>query len=203
MRKPSFIPAFLAYLLALASIPVHAAPFVISDPYPANGPQPTEFVITVSGQSAPVIVPATATAQGTILSRDVAGIAGWKRSRRKRATHGESPPRAALSPSPLERRPRPAGLVSRPNNPSSEMMLPWGNFLRPKDSLGRESRTLFFVAVSWLMMTLRFMAGGLAFEYGPIHWDIAPALVTDYGVAVAAVIAVWVGREWVRGKTDA
>lgn len=83
------------------------------------------------------------------------------------------------------------------------MMLPWGNFLRPKDSLGRESRTLFFVAVSWLMMTLRFMAGGLVVEYGPIHWDIAPALVTDYGVAVAAVIAAWVGREWVRGKSDA
>ena len=83
------------------------------------------------------------------------------------------------------------------------MMLPWGNFLRPKDSLGRESRTLFFVAVSWLVMTLRFMVGGLSFEYGPIRWDIAPALVTDYGVAVAALIAAWVGREWVKGKADA
>ena len=83
------------------------------------------------------------------------------------------------------------------------MRLTWGNFLQPRDSLGRESRTLFFVAVSWLMMTLRFIAGGLAFEYGPIRWDIAPALVTDYGVAVAAVIAVWVGREWVRSKFDA
>ena len=75
MSKPSFIPAFL---FALASIPVHAAPFVISDPYPATGPQPTEFVITVSGQSAPVIVPATSAAQGTILKWDVAGIAGSK-----------------------------------------------------------------------------------------------------------------------------
>lgn len=83
------------------------------------------------------------------------------------------------------------------------MSLPWGNFLRPRDARGRESRTLFFVAVSWLTMTLRFVAGGLAFEYGPIHWNIAPALVTDYGVAVAAVIAVWVGREWVRSKPDA
>lgn len=82
------------------------------------------------------------------------------------------------------------------SDPDAEMMLPWGNFLRPKDSLGLESRTLFFVAVSWLVMTLRFVAGGLVFEFGPIHWDIAPALVTDYGVAVAAVIAVWVGREF-------
>jgi len=53
------------------------------------------------------------------------------------------------------------------------------------------------------MMTVRFIIGGLSFEYGPIHWEIAPALVTDYGVAVAAVIAIWVGREWVRGQADA
>ncbi len=83
------------------------------------------------------------------------------------------------------------------------MILPWGNFLRPSDTRGRESRTLFFVSVSWLMMTVRFIAGGLSFAYGPIKWEIAPALVTDYGVAVSAVVAIWVGREWVRGKTDA
>ncbi len=83
------------------------------------------------------------------------------------------------------------------------MILPWGNFLRPRDARGRESRTLFFVSVSWLMMTIRFIAGGVSFEYGPIHWEIAPALVTDYGVAVAAVVAIWIGREWVRGQADA
>lgn len=64
------------FLFALASMPIYAAPFVVSDPYPSSGPQPTEFVITVSGQSAPVIVPATSTAQGAILKWDVAGISG-------------------------------------------------------------------------------------------------------------------------------
>ena len=69
------------------------------------------------------------------------------------------------------------------------MMMPWGNFLRPRDTMGRESRTLFFVSVSWLMMTVRFIVGGLSFEYGPLHWEIAPALVTDYGVAVIDTVA--------------
>ncbi len=75
MSKPSFIYVFLS---VMASIPAHAAPFVVSDPYLSSGPQPTEFVITVSGQSAPVIVPATSTAQGTILKWDIIGITGSK-----------------------------------------------------------------------------------------------------------------------------
>lgn len=61
------------FLFALASTPICAAPFVVSAPYPSSSPQPTEFVITVSGQSTPVIVPATSTAQGAILKWDVAG----------------------------------------------------------------------------------------------------------------------------------
>lgn len=77
------------------------------------------------------------------------------------------------------------------------MILPWGQFFRPLDSRGRESRTLWFVTVTWLIMTARFVAGGIEFTVGPVHWSIAPSLVLDYGGAVAAVIAVWVGREWV------
>jgi len=64
------------FLFALASTPICAAPFVVSAPYPSSSPQPTEFVITVSGQSTPVIVPATSTAQGAILKWDVAGVSG-------------------------------------------------------------------------------------------------------------------------------
>lgn len=83
-------------------------------------------------------------------------------------------------------------------------MMPWGRFFCPRDARGRESRTLFFVAASWLVMTLRFAAGGIEVQIGPAHWTIQPALVLDYGAAVAAVIAVWVGREWVtRSKPDA
>ena len=72
------LPKVTPFLFALASMAIYAAPFVVSDPYPSSGPQPTEFVITVSGQSAPVIVPATSTAQGVMLKWDVAGISGSK-----------------------------------------------------------------------------------------------------------------------------
>jgi len=72
------LPKVTPFLFALASMPIYAAPFVVSDPYPSSGPQPTEFVITVSGQSAPVIVPATSTEQGVILRWDVVGISGSK-----------------------------------------------------------------------------------------------------------------------------
>ncbi len=68
----------LPFLWALASFPIYASPFLVSDPYPASGPQPTEFVISVSGTQTPVVVPATATPQGVILKWDVAGVSGSK-----------------------------------------------------------------------------------------------------------------------------
>ena len=68
----------LPFLWALASAPIYAAPFVVSDPYPSSGPQPTEFVISVSGTQTPVVVPATATPQGAILKWDVSGVSGSK-----------------------------------------------------------------------------------------------------------------------------
>lgn len=68
----------LPFLWALASAPIYAAPFVVSDPYPSSGPQPTEFVISVSGTQTPVVIPATATPQGAILKWDVAGVSGSK-----------------------------------------------------------------------------------------------------------------------------
>lgn len=80
-------------------------------------------------------------------------------------------------------------------------MMPWGSFFHPRDAKGRESRTLWFVTVTWLIMTARFLAGGIDFTIGPVHWGIAPSLVLDYGGAVAAIIAVWVGREWVSRRS--
>lgn len=89
------IPA-LQFLLALASAPIYAAPFVVSDPYPPDGPQPTEFVISVSGVQAPVVIPAITTPQGVILKWDVAAVKGSKTITAKaRNAWGES---AATAP---------------------------------------------------------------------------------------------------------
>jgi hypothetical protein len=82
----------------------------------------------------------------------------------------------------------------------------WGSFFKPRDVSGRESRTLFFVGVSILIMWGRFMLGGLSVSWGPINFEVASTPMVDFGAALAMVIAVWVGREWVRttkGKTDA
>lgn len=81
-------------------------------------------------------------------------------------------------------------------------MFPWGSFFHPRDAKGRESRTLWFVTVTWLIMTIRFIIGGLELNIGPVHWAVAPALVLDYGGAVAAIIAIWVGREWVSRRNN-
>lgn len=80
-------------------------------------------------------------------------------------------------------------------------MMPWGSFFHPRDSKGRESRLLWFVAITWAIMTFRFIAGGIELTFGPIHWVVQPSLVLDYGGAVAAIFSVWVARDWVKDKT--
>ena len=68
----------LPLLWALAEAPIAAAPSIVSDTYPPDAAQPTEFVISVSGMQQPVIIPATATPQGAILKWDVSGVSGSK-----------------------------------------------------------------------------------------------------------------------------
>ena len=79
-------------------------------------------------------------------------------------------------------------------------MMPWGSFFHPRDGHGRESRTLWFVALTWMVMTLRFLMGGVDLTAGWLHWAITPSPILDYGAAVSAILAVWVGREWVNRK---
>lgn len=64
----------LALALAVLAMAGCAAPFLVSDPYPATGPQPDQFLVTV-GTAAPVTVPATKNADGTAyLKWDVGSI---------------------------------------------------------------------------------------------------------------------------------
>ena len=79
----------------------------------------------------------------------------------------------------------------------------WGGLLRPRDSAGRESRTLAIVGLSWLLMSMRFALGGLEASLGDFRFEIGVTPMVDYGAAVAAVLAVWVGREWVRNERHA
>jgi len=53
-----------------------------------------------------------------------------------------------------------------------------------KDSRGRESTTLLFVAASWFAATSMFM------------WKGGAADLASYGLAVGAILGIWLGREW-------
>ncbi|MCU0806392.1 MAG: hypothetical protein MUC53_00110 [Candidatus Contendobacter sp.] len=60
-----------AGLLLLASGAVSAAPFLVCDPYPTTGQQPTEFVVTMSGIANPIISPAVDVTGGKALRLDL------------------------------------------------------------------------------------------------------------------------------------
>jgi hypothetical protein len=68
-----------------------------------------------------------------------------------------------------------------------------------KDARGRESKTLGFVLVSWLAVTGKFVAAGMdlsTFGMGAT----SQISLTEYAAAVAAILAIWLGREWVDTK---
>ena len=48
-----------------------AAPFLVCDPYPATGQQPTEFVVTLSGLATPIVSPAVDVTGGKALKLDL------------------------------------------------------------------------------------------------------------------------------------
>lgn len=76
-------------------------------------------------------------------------------------------------------------------------------FFSFQDARGRESRTLFFVRLSWLVVTLRMILGGVVLKMGPLEWGISTIDAASYGAAVAAILAIWVGREWKQKSLDA
>lgn len=73
----------------------------------------------------------------------------------------------------------------------------WGSWLKPRDARGRESRTLAIVGMTWLLMTIRFALGGLGASVGDLRFEIGATPMVDYGAAVAAILAAWLGREWI------
>jgi hypothetical protein len=61
-----------------------------------------------------------------------------------------------------------------------------------KDSRGRESHTLLFVAIAALVLIYKFAVAGLTI-WGLTFPDMT---ASEFGIAFAAVLAVWLGREW-------
>jgi len=47
------------------------SPFLVCDPYPSTVTQPTEFVVTISGVTAPIVTPAVAVTGGVAMRLDL------------------------------------------------------------------------------------------------------------------------------------
>ena len=60
----------LAAMLLFPGIAL-ATPFLMCDPYPNTGPQPTEFIVNVSGITAPIVTPAVDVTGGKVLKLDL------------------------------------------------------------------------------------------------------------------------------------
>ena len=63
-----------------------------------------------------------------------------------------------------------------------------------KDATDKESKTLRFVTISWLIVTIRYLLGGLDLDF----IQVSPTTANEYGLAVGLILGIWVGREWVK-----
>ena len=60
----------LAAMLLFPGIAL-ASPWLICDPYPNTGPQPTEFIVNISGITAPMVTPAIDVTGGKAMKLDL------------------------------------------------------------------------------------------------------------------------------------
>jgi len=68
MSPPKF---WVSVLMGLVPLIAEASPFLVCDPYPSTAVQPTEFVVTISGVSAPVTTPAVDVTGGKGMKLDL------------------------------------------------------------------------------------------------------------------------------------
>lgn len=75
-----------------------------------------------------------------------------------------------------------------------------------KDSSGEESTTLFFVAISWFILIIKYLLAGATFHVGIagnfIDFNFPQIGATEYGIAVAGIIGIWLGHNWINNKKD-
>lgn len=65
------------------------------------------------------------------------------------------------------------------------------------DSSDRESVTLTFVTVAFIIVTFKFLLSGLDLTgYG--FGKVTEISIIEYAGAFTAILAVWLGREWVK-----
>ena len=69
--------------------------------------------------------------------------------------------------------------------------------IKMKDTRGRESTTLSFVTAAFVALLFKFLAAGLQVTAGQDMLINMPQMgAGEFGMAAAAVLAIWLGREW-------
>jgi tellurite resistance protein TehA-like permease len=67
-----------------------------------------------------------------------------------------------------------------------------------QDSRGRESITLSLVVPAWFVLLVKFVLAGVTLP--GVGVTVPPMSATEFGLAMAGVLAIWLGREWAEKK---
>jgi len=61
------------------------------------------------------------------------------------------------------------------------------------DSRGKQSRTLLFVGMAWVILLIKFLISGMTL---PIVGTMTEMTAIEFGSAFALIMAPWLGREY-------
>ena len=61
---------------------------------------------------------------------------------------------------------------------------------------GRESKTYKFVFIAYWVVTIKFALAGLSHTDGQWSFVFSFTGATEYGMAIGAILLIWLGREW-------
>lgn len=68
------------------------------------------------------------------------------------------------------------------------------------DSRGRESVTLSYVTAGYFTLLAKFALAGITLPYvGPMP----PMGASEFGLAAAGILGIWLGREWTEKRSGA
>lgn len=73
--------------------------------------------------------------------------------------------------------------------------------MKMMDSNERESRTLSFVSVAFWIITIKYFIGGV--DLVMFGLGVQPvSTMGEYAGSFAAILMVWLGREWIKKETE-
>jgi len=66
----------------------------------------------------------------------------------------------------------------------------------------RESTTLKLILPAWAILIIKFGLSGVDFKFGELAITFVPMGAVAFGTALAAILSIWLGREWRKAHYD-